>query len=120
MTSLAGLEADPDEGLVRLIPVEIVFRRMAVALLAQYKEDFVLFGAFQDLGVLFWVMSFVTVDSPGTEKIGAFDVTFVPMSHSIPDAVGIGVRTSDGFVFYTGDFKIDESPVVDARVTSFG
>ena len=59
---------------------------------------------------------FITVDAPGTQKIGAFDVTFVPMSHSIPDAVGIGVRTSDGFVFYTGDFKIDESPV-DGRHT---
>lgn len=29
---------------------------LVVALLAQYKRDFVLFGAFQDLGVLFWVV----------------------------------------------------------------
>lgn len=29
---------------------------LVVALLAQYKEGFVLFGAFQDLGVLFWVV----------------------------------------------------------------
>jgi ribonuclease J len=59
---------------------------------------------------------FVTVGSPGHEKIGAFDVTFVPMSHSIPDAVGIGVRTDDGHVFYTGDFKLDDSPI-DGRRT---
>jgi ribonuclease J len=59
---------------------------------------------------------FVTVGSPGHQKIGAFDVTFVPMSHSIPDAVGIGVRTDDGHVFYTGDFKLDDSPI-DGRRT---
>lgn len=56
------------------------------------------------------------VQSPGHEKIGPFEVTFVPMSHSIPDAVGIGVRTGDGRVLYTGDFKLDDAPI-DGRRT---
>lgn len=60
--------------------------------------------------------NFITVGSPGHEKIAGFDVKFVPMSHSIPDAVGIGVRTGDGHVFYTGDFKLDDSPI-DGRRT---
>jgi ribonuclease J len=58
----------------------------------------------------------IAVGSPGQEKIGDFEVTFVPMSHSIPDAAGIGVRTADGLVFYTGDFKLDDSPI-DGRRT---
>lgn len=58
----------------------------------------------------------ITVQSPGEEKIGPFQVTFIPMSHSIPDAVGIGVKTEDGRVFYTGDFKLDDAPI-DGRHT---
>ncbi|MBW3595581.1 MAG: ribonuclease J, partial [Actinobacteria bacterium] len=45
-----------------------------------------------------------------------FEVTLVPMSHSIPDAVGLGIRTDDGRIFYTGDFKLDEAPL-DGRRT---
>ena len=56
-----------------------------------------------------------TVDAPGTQTIGSFEVTFVPMRHSIPDAVGVAVSTSDGRVFYTGDFKLDASPIDGSR-----
>ena len=56
------------------------------------------------------------VDSPGEQRIGPFDVTFVPVSHSIPDAVGIAVTTGNGRIFYTGDFKLDDAPI-DGRHT---
>ena len=56
------------------------------------------------------------VHASGHEKIGPFDVTFVAMSHSIPDAVGIAVTTSHGRIFYTGDFKLDDDPI-DGRRT---
>lgn len=58
----------------------------------------------------------LAVSAPGQQKVGPFEVTFVPMSHSIPDAVGVGVRTGDGRIFYTGDFKLDEAPL-DGRRT---
>ena len=58
----------------------------------------------------------ITIGAPETDKIGPFEVTFVPMSHSIPDAIGISVATDDGRIFYTGDFKLDESPI-DGRYT---
>jgi len=58
----------------------------------------------------------IGVRAPGQDKIGPFEVTFVPMSHSIPDAVGVAVRTDDGTIFYTGDFKLDEAPL-DGRRT---
>ena len=56
------------------------------------------------------------VEAPGNTRIGPFDVTFVPVSHSIPDAVGVGIGTPDGRIFYTGDFKLDDAPI-DGRHT---
>lgn len=55
-------------------------------------------------------------------KLGPFDVEFVSVNHSIPDALAVFVRTSAGTVLATGDFKMDQLPI-DGRLTdlrSFG
>ncbi len=44
-------------------------------------------------------------------KVGVFEVEFVNVSHSIPDACAINVKTPEGNVFFTGDFKIDHTPI---------
>ncbi|MDQ3953293.1 MAG: ribonuclease J [Actinomycetota bacterium] len=54
--------------------------------------------------------------SEGRREIGPFRCTFFAMSHSIPDAVGIALDTPDGRILYTGDFKLDATPV-DGRST---
>ncbi|HEX2196903.1 MAG TPA: ribonuclease J [Actinomycetota bacterium] len=54
--------------------------------------------------------------SEGRHEIGPFRCTFVAMSHSIPDAIGIALDTPDGRILYTGDFKLDATPV-DGRRT---
>lgn len=41
---------------------------------------------------------------------GLFDVEFFHVCHSIPDAVGMGIRTPAGLVVHTGDFKFDYTP----------
>lgn len=51
-------------------------------------------------------------------QIGPFKVEFFHVSHSIPDAVGIGITTAAGLVVHTGDFKIDHTPV-DGWTTDF-
>jgi ribonuclease J len=50
------------------------------------------------------------------EKIKAFDLEFVAVNHSIPDALAVFVRTSAGTILNTGDFKMDQLPL-DGRIT---
>jgi ribonuclease J len=43
--------------------------------------------------------------------IGPFTVEPYHVSHSIPDAVGLGITTPAGLVVHSGDFKFDHTPV---------
>ena len=44
-------------------------------------------------------------------RVGPFEVEGFRVSHSIPDAFGLAIRTPVGLVVHTGDFKIDYTPV---------
>ena len=48
----------------------------------------------------------------GRVAVGAFDVEFVSMAHSIPEPSGLAIRTPAGLVFHTGDWKFDDAPLV--------
>ena len=45
-------------------------------------------------------------------SVGPFDVRFVPMAHSIPEANALEISTPHGRVFHTGDWKFDAKPVI--------
>ncbi|WP_147916537.1 ribonuclease J [Ruania zhangjianzhongii] len=49
-------------------------------------------------------------------SMGPFDLEFVAVNHSIPDALAVMVRTPAGSVLHTGDFKMDQLPL-DSRIT---
>lgn len=51
------------------------------------------------------------VKAGDTVKLGDFEVEFIKVNHSIPDAVALAVKTEGGTVIQTGDFKIDTNPV---------
>ncbi|MGL4797166.1 MAG: ribonuclease J [Paraclostridium sp.] len=51
-------------------------------------------------------------------KLKNFDIEFIRMNHSIPDACSIAVHTDQGIIFHTGDFKIDLTPI-DGEVIDF-
>jgi ribonuclease J len=50
------------------------------------------------------------------EKLGPFDLEFVAVNHSIPDALAVAIFTDGGSVLHTGDFKMDQLPL-DNRLT---
>ncbi|MFL6784903.1 MAG: ribonuclease J [Sphingomicrobium sp.] len=52
------------------------------------------------------------VERGGSIELGPFRVTFVALSHSIPEGNGLLIETPFGSVFHTGDWKIDDTPVI--------
>ena len=44
-------------------------------------------------------------------KAGPFEIELIHMSHSIPDARAVALRTGAGTVLITGDYKFDQTPV---------
>lgn len=58
-------------------------------------------------------------------QIGPFGFEFIRVCHSIPDGVGLAIRTPVGVLIHSGDFKIDNTPVDGkrfdiARLGSYG
>jgi ribonuclease J len=49
---------------------------------------------------------------PDVVKAGPFDVQFVPVSHSIPESSALVIDTEAGRIVHSGDFKLDEHPLV--------
>ena len=58
----------------------------------------------------------LTVKEGQHEKLGPFDLEFIAVNHSIPDALAVAIRTPAGTVLATGDFKMDQLPL-DGRLT---
>jgi ribonuclease J len=58
----------------------------------------------------------VEVKAGMKQKFGPFELEFVAVNHSIPDALAIAIRTPAGLVLATGDFKMDQLPL-DGRIT---
>jgi ribonuclease J len=52
-------------------------------------------------------------------QLGPFGCEFLAVNHSIPDAMGVAIRTAAGLVLHTGDFKMDQLPL-DGRLTDLG
>ena len=53
----------------------------------------------------------IAVKGGETRSIGCFEVEFVKVTHSISGAYAVAVRTPVGVVFFTGDFKVDYTPI---------
>jgi len=58
----------------------------------------------------------LTVREGQREQLGPFGLEFLAVNHSIPDALGVMIRTAAGTVLHTGDYKMDQLPL-DGRIT---
>ncbi len=44
-------------------------------------------------------------------ELGDFGLEFIGVNHSIPDAVAIAIRTGAGLIVFSGDYKVDLTPI---------
>lgn len=49
-------------------------------------------------------------------QLGSFEIEFIHVSHSIPDAFSLAIKTPVGTIIQTGDFKVDFTPI-DGKMT---
>ena len=52
------------------------------------------------------------VERGSSIELGPFKISFVALSHSIPEGNGLLIETPYGNIFHTGDWKIDDTPVI--------
>ncbi len=53
----------------------------------------------------------VVVKAGTRVKLGAFEIEFINVNHSIAGACALAIRTPNGLIVHSGDFKIDLTPV---------
>lgn len=58
---------------------------------------------------------FREVQDGSNVNLGALNLTFFSMTHSIPGALGVYIQTPAGTVMHTGDFKLDNTPIDGRR-----
>ncbi len=53
----------------------------------------------------------------GSFELGAFKCRYVTLAHSIPEMSAVEIETPYGRIFHTGDWKLDEEPVIGTPAT---
>ena len=71
----------------------------------------------QEAGLVGQVELNVIDDDHGSIRLGPFEVTYVPLAHSIAEGNAVVIETPFGRVFHTGDWKLDEEPLIGQPAT---
>ena len=94
-----------------------LWTRMKAPLYATPFTAFLIREKLREAGILNQV-KIHEVPLGGTIKLGAFEVTMVTMTHSIAEPNGLAIKTPLGTVLHTGDWKIDDEPVIGSKTDS--
>jgi ribonuclease J len=54
------------------------------------------------------------IEAGDTQNLGGFGLEFINVNHSIPDAIAIAIRTNAGLILFSGDYKVDLTPIEGA------
>lgn len=57
------------------------------------------------------------IDNEGSFALGPFGFRYVPLAHSIPEGNALVIETPHGKIFHTGDWKLDERPLLGVPST---
>jgi ribonuclease J len=98
-----------------------LWTRMKAPLYATPFTAYLIREKLREAGILDQV-ELIEVPLGGSVNLGPFDVTFVTMTHSIAEPNGLAIKTPLGTVLHTGDWKIDDDPIIggvtDAKAIS--
>ncbi len=53
----------------------------------------------------------------GSIQLGPFNITYIPLAHSIAEGNALLIDTPHGRIFHTGDWKLDEEPIIGEPTT---
>ncbi len=71
----------------------------------------------QEAGIVNTIELNVIDDDHGSFDIGPFNITYIPLAHSIAEGNALLIDTPHGRVFHTGDWKLDEEPIIGDPTT---
>lgn len=94
--------------LLERLPLKVWGTRLTLGLVRAKFEEFEI----QD------GCEFTEIEQHDKIKIGPFELEPIRVNHSIPDAVGFAIRTKQGIIVHSGDYKIDQTPT-DGLPTDF-
>ena len=70
-----------------------------------------------EAGLLDQVEVNVISDDHGSFAVGPFEITYLPLAHSIAEGNALLIDTPHGRIFHTGDWKLDEDPIIGEPTT---
>lgn len=71
----------------------------------------------QEAGLADSVEVNVIEEDHGSIEIGPFEITYIPLAHSIAEGNALVIETPHGRIFHTGDWKLDEEPIIGEPAT---
>jgi ribonuclease J len=71
----------------------------------------------EEAGLARDVKLIVVEEDHGRIELGPFAVTYIPLAHSIAEGNAVLIETPFGRVFHTGDWKLDEEPLIGTPTT---